>query len=102
VQASESLEEAVRREVREATGLDVDHVRYEESRVSAGPGTLTVAFRARVTSESVRLASGSRELRWFTRAEVHERLGATPDAPGEAGAEPIEDALLRAWAWDAS
>ena len=64
VEPGESLEECVRREVREETSLDVDTIRYFGSQPWPYPNNLMVAFTARykageVTLQENELASGA-------------------------------------------
>jgi NAD+ diphosphatase len=101
VRVGESLEEAVQREVREATGLEVEQVAFEASRAWRDPASLVVGFRARTTGSPGPAASASRELRWFTQAEVRELLGATAPAPDAPDVEPLDVVLLRDWVWNA-
>ncbi|RKN43597.1 NAD(+) diphosphatase [Micromonospora endolithica] len=70
VEAGESLESAVRREVGEEVGLTVDGLRYFGSQPWAlsGPGTLLVGFTARATDPRAEPVVDSTELteaRWF-------------------------------------
>ncbi|MGW6686635.1 NAD(+) diphosphatase [Streptomyces sp. NPDC054961] len=73
----ESLEGAVEREIFEEAGVPVVPVSYEGSQGWPFPAGLMVGFRARATSEVIRV--DRRELldaRWFTRDEVRARLAA--------------------------
>ncbi len=74
VEPGESLEDAVRREVREEVGIDVDAVTYRGSQPWPFPSSIMLGFRAEADS------SGSdaldidpaeiEEARWFRREEV--------------------------------
>jgi NAD+ diphosphatase len=99
VEIGESLEDAVRREVAEETGVDVGHVSYVASQAWPFPSGLMVAFRATAaagaTAEDV-VVDGEEvvEARWFTRAELTEH--------GDSGArlgreDSIDRLLLRSW-----
>jgi NAD+ diphosphatase len=70
VEAGESLEAAVRREVGEEVGIEVGEVAYVGSQAWPFPRSLMCAFDARaltceITVDGVELA----EARWFTRSE---------------------------------
>ncbi len=78
VEPGESLEQAVRREVREEAGITVGDVHYDSSQPWPFPSSLMVGFTAEALDDEIRL--GDQELedaRWFTRAEI--------DAAVEAG-----------------
>lgn len=68
VEPGESLEDCVRREVREETGAEVDDVAYAGSQPWPFPHQLMVGFTARYVSGDVAPADGELEdARWFTR-----------------------------------
>lgn len=91
VDVGESLEEAVRREVDEETGVKLGAVTYRGSQPWPFPGGLMIGFRAAAISGEVHVDGEELiEARWFTRAEVRSRLGAgRPDS--------IESRLLEEW-----
>ena len=71
VEVGEGLEEAVRREVREEVGVELDSVSYFGSQPWPVPGQLMVGFRARYAGgEIVIQESEIVEARWFSPAEV--------------------------------
>nr|WSX51018.1 NAD(+) diphosphatase [Streptomyces sp. NBC_00974] len=73
----ESLEGAVEREIFEEAGVPVVPLSYEGSQGWPFPAGLMVGFRARATSEVIRV--DRRELldaRWFTQDELRARLAA--------------------------
>lgn len=75
VEAGESAEQAVVREVGEEAGVLVEHVRYVASQPWPFPRSLMLGFRARlaVGSNPEQLTPDSSEiseLRWFTREEL--------------------------------
>jgi NAD+ diphosphatase len=91
VEIGESLEEAVRREVAEETGVKLGEVAYRGSQPWPFPGGLMVGFRAVALSDEVRVDGEELvEARWFTRAEVRDRLG--PSRP-----DSIESYLIEEW-----
>jgi NAD+ diphosphatase len=95
VEIGESLEDAVRREVAEETGIKVVTVDYVASQAWPFPAGLMVGFRATAASESI-AADGQEivEARWFTRAELAQRA-ASGRPPGRV--DSIDRHLLRSW-----
>ncbi len=66
VEAGETLEEAVRREVREETGIEITHIRYIASQPWPFPDSLMVGFTAEYAGGEI--AVDTRELedaQWF-------------------------------------
>ncbi len=75
VSPCESLEEAVRREVKEESGIDVGAVAYHSSQpwpIGRGASCqLMVGFLCEATSKEIKMDTEELEdCRWFTRAEV--------------------------------
>ena len=94
----ESLEDAVRREVAEETGVPVGPVTYMASQGWPFPSGLMVGFRATALAQTVH-ADGEEviEARWFTRAELTEHA----KAAGRLGREDsIDRYLLHSWLED--
>ncbi|MBR5724536.1 MAG: NAD(+) diphosphatase [Bacteroidales bacterium] len=68
VEMGETLEQALRREVREETGLEVDDIRYVGSQGWPFPDQLMVAFEAEWKSGEIRIQpSEIADARWFRR-----------------------------------
>jgi NAD+ diphosphatase len=71
VEAGESLEDAVIREVDEETGVQVGDVEYVASQPWPFPSSLMLGFRAVARSHDISLRDGELEdARWFSRADV--------------------------------
>jgi len=71
VEAGESLEEAVRREVREETGVEVRAVRYHSSQPWPFPSSLMIGFRAEASTTEITLNDAELDdARWMTREEI--------------------------------
>ncbi len=67
----ESLEDAVAREVREETGVEVDEVQYQSSQPWPFPASLMLGFRATAgTRRAIRRGSELEDVQWFSRADL--------------------------------
>ncbi|GMA22505.1 hypothetical protein GCM10025864_02640 [Luteimicrobium album] len=96
VEPGESAEEAVRREVREESGVEVGDVVFRGSQPWPFPSSLMLGFRgvARTTAlraDGVELA----ELRWVSRVELAEQVAAGTLLP--PGRVSIARALIEEW-----
>ena len=100
VDVSESLEDAVRREVAEETGVPVGTVTYMASQGWPFPSGLMIGFRAAATAETISVDGEEvLEARWFTRAELIEHAASR----GRLGREDsIDRYLLHTWLEEAS
>jgi NAD+ diphosphatase len=79
VEPGESLEDAVVREVREETSVEVLEVEYHSSQPWPFPSSLMVGFRARAGATAVACPDGELEdARWFTAAELATGTPALP------------------------
>ncbi len=75
VTAGESLEQAVRREVAEESGVRLGPVRYLSSQPWPFPRSLMLGFSARATTAEIRVDEVEiAEAAWFTRAELDRQL----------------------------
>lgn len=94
VEPGESLEEAVAREVREETGIDVDDVQYHSSQPWPFPSSLMLGFTARARTREIRLQPEEMEdARWFTREQLVKREGVDLPSSISISRRPIEDWL---------
>ncbi|MFK0082464.1 NAD(+) diphosphatase [Glutamicibacter sp. NPDC090743] len=96
VEAGESLESAVRREIFEESGVRIGEVAYRGSQPWPMPRSLMLGFAAEALSEEL-VPDGAEimDLRWFTRAELREALeSGTIDIPRGVS---IAHALIRTW-----
>jgi NAD+ diphosphatase len=98
VEAGESLEEAIVREVQEEAGVTVEALRYHGSQAWPYPRSLMLGFHAVAADEEVARADGTEivDVRWFDRAELGAALAGAGDVelPGPAS---IAHALLVRW-----
>ena len=79
VEPGESLEDAVVREVREETSVEVLEVEYHSSQPWPFPSSLMVGFRARAGATAVACPDGELEdARWFTAADLASGTPALP------------------------
>lgn len=99
VEAGESLEAAVHREVAEEAAVDVHSLRYFASQPWPYPRSLMLGYFAEVDPNTVAEADGEEilEVRWFTRDEIRAALQGDADIilPGRAS---IAHALISQWA----
>ena len=89
LEPGESLEDAVRREVLEETGVRVGQVRYHSSQPWPFPASLMVGFHAQALSHDIVIDREELEdARWFTRAEIQR-------FPEQGRSLPRPDAIAR-------
>jgi len=71
VEPGESLEDALRREVREETNIEVGHCTYLASQPWPFPAALMIGFHADALTDDIRLNDGElAEARWLSREEI--------------------------------
>jgi len=71
VEPGESLEDAVRREVREETDIEVGGVEYDSSQPWPFPASLMLGFTASAETSEIHLNDGELEdAQWFSRKEL--------------------------------
>ena len=96
LEPGETLEDAVRREVREEVGVRVGEVTYFGNQPWPLPASLMLGFVGR--AESTRIAVDGKEIqdaRWFTRAEM--RTGAEAGELVLPGGVSISRSLVEHW-----
>ncbi len=75
VEPGEALEDAVRREVAEESGVIVDQVRYHSSQPWPMPASLMVGFIATAVSRQIHMRDRELEdVRWFTPQQIVEGM----------------------------
>jgi NAD+ diphosphatase len=74
VEAGESVEEAVVREVKEESGIEITHLRYFGSQPWPFPQSLMLGYFADATTTEIVRGSELAEVRWFDVAETKEVL----------------------------
>lgn len=96
VEPGETMENAVRREVAEETGVKVGEVRYFGSQPWPFPASLMVGFTARAVATDIDVdGSEIEDARWFTRAQMlHEAEAGTLVLPGGVS---ISRSLIESW-----
>lgn len=98
VEAGESLEAAVHREIEEEAGVVLDAVSFFGSQPWPYPRSLMVGFHAVARDEQAARPDGEEitQVRWFTRAEIRSAL--TGEGPvGLPGPASIARRLIEAW-----
>ncbi len=101
VEPGETLEEAVRREVKEEAGIDVGAVRYLASQPWPFPASLMMGCLAEGTSEAIQVDGVElAEAQWFSKEQVKAAFAGQSEQLGVPPAMAIAHQLLRAWVED--
>ncbi len=99
VEPGETLEEAVRREVKEEAGIEVGEVHYHSSQPWPFPSSIMLGFHAEGLSDEITIDPEElRDARWFSRAEMRD-----PKAHGFAlpRGDSIARRLIEDWLGEA-
>jgi len=98
VEAGESLEAAVDREVREEAGVELSAVRYGGSQAWPYPRSLMLGFFATARDDAAARPDGEEivQVRWFTRDEIGRALAGDGDVT-LPGSSSIARRLIEAW-----
>lgn len=98
VEAGETLEECVRREVHEEAGISIGEVHYTSSQPWPFPASLMMGCFAEATSDDITVDDSElEEAAWFTREEVQLALRRPTDKLAVPPKMAIAHVLLRAW-----
>jgi NAD+ diphosphatase len=100
VEPGESVEEAVRREVREESGVPVGTVRYHSSQPWPFPSSLMIGCFAEALGDEIVIDPSEVEaVRWLRRQELEAALARWEDPGAERLPGPVSAAhrLARAW-----
>ena len=98
MEAGESIEEAVRREVAEEAGIEVGAVRYVASQPWPFPASLMIGCLAEGLSDEIAIDPEELEdARWFSRGEITDALAGRNDALRVPQPLAIAHHLIRAW-----
>jgi NAD+ diphosphatase len=96
VEAGESLEQAIHREIAEEVGVSLSAVRYFGSQPWPFPRSLMLGFAARASSTDITVDGEEIEFAaWFTRDQVREQVSS--GELGLPGASSIAFRMIEAW-----
>ena len=97
----ESIEEGVRREVREESGLQIGKVTYHSSQPWPFPSSLMIGCHAEAISDEIVADPGEMsDVRWFTKEDVKLALEDRLDGVNIPGPIAIAHHLIKAWAYE--
>jgi len=95
VEAGESAEEAVAREIREEVGIEIEHIQYHSSQPWPYPANLMLAFTAQARTTTLTLdPTEIAEAHWFTKSEIQSKTQNNFEIPGPAA---IAHDMIQNW-----
>jgi len=95
----EAVEEAVAREIKEESGIQVRNVRYHSSQPWPFPSTLMIGCLADAATTEITIDEGEMaDVQWFTREDVLSALAGTNEKLALPGPIAIAHHLMTAWA----
>ena len=98
IDQGESIEEAVRREVREEAGVEVGAVRYHSSQPWPFPSSLMIGCHGEALTTDIRIDPVEMaDVRWFPRDEARLALAGEHPTLKVPGSMAIAHHLIRAW-----
>jgi NAD+ diphosphatase len=98
IDQGESIEEAVRREVKEEAGVDVGDVRYHSSQPWPFPSSLMIGCHGTALSTDITIDGEEMvAVKWFERGDVREAMAGRHPTLKLPGALAIAHHLIRAW-----
>lgn len=102
VEPGETIEDAVRRETHEESGITIGRVKYHASQPWPFPHSLMIGIHCEAISDQIDFDSNELEdCRWFTREEVQQMIQQThPDGLMCPPTKAISSTLIRFWAED--
>jgi NAD+ diphosphatase len=99
IDQGESIEEAVRREIREEAGVLVGAVRYHSSQPWPFPSSLMIGCHGRALTNKITIDPAEMaDVRWFPRGDVQAALNGEHPKLRVPGPIAIAHHLIRAWA----
>ena len=99
VDQGESIEEAIRREVREEAGIEVGEIRYHSSQPWPFPSSLMIGCHADALTTTIHADTVEmKDVRWFGRETVRRALSGIDDELRIPGPIAIAHHLIHAWA----
>ena len=98
VEPGETLENAVRRETEEESGIQIGRVAYHASQPWPFPHTLMIGCYAEALTDTIRIDDELEDARWFTREDIRAALKrASPDGISMPPHGAIASLLIRDW-----